>query len=577
MRKLIRAAGIAACVAPALAPASAVASVDVFPAAGSHLASPATQISLRGATPRALRSVSVRGSRSGSHSFVLKAHSDGQGASLLPRRPFRPGELVTVRAPGGVALTGAVGGAVKFRIARFAAMAHVPIPDPGGRTPGGQRVHSDHSLAPPRLIVRGRSGPPAPGLIFTGPHGGDGPSGPMITDDNGGLVWFKPLSDGQGAFDFRVQRYKGRPVLTWWQGSVFLPGEGTGEGVIYDSAYRFVAHVRAGNGYTTDLHEFELTPRGTALVVANQPVQWRGGPAIDGVVQEIDVATGLVEFEWHSLDHVDTADSFFRRPRRAPFDYIHVNAVQEQPDGTLLISGRNTSTVYDVDGHDGHVVWRLGGRHSDFKLGPGAGFVAQHDARRAADGTISIFDNGSPPVTKRAARGIVLALDTTAHTATLVRAFGHSPGLVSGSQGSVQPLDGGDYLVGWGSRAWITEYDAAGHVRLDAQFSPSTDNSYRAYRLPWSGRPAAAPRAAASTTGGETIVWASWNGATGVTGWRVLAGDVRGKLRRVAEVPTGGFETRIVIPGAPRFVRVQPVARSGHALSGSRTAQTKRL
>ena len=159
MRKLTRAAAIAACLTPVLAPASAAASVDVFPAAGSHLASPDTQISLRGATPRSLRAVTMRGSRTGGHSFVLKAHSDGHGASLLPRRPFRPGELVTVRARG-LALTGAVGGAVKFRIARFVAMARIPIPDPGGRTPGGRPVHSDHSLAPPRLVIRAQSGRP---------------------------------------------------------------------------------------------------------------------------------------------------------------------------------------------------------------------------------------------------------------------------------------------------------------------------------------------------------------------------------------------------------------------------------
>jgi len=575
MQKLIRAAAILAGLAPAAAPAGAAASVDVFPAAGSHLASPRTQISVRGAAPAALRSVTVNGSRSGSHRFVLEAHSDGRGASLLPRRPFKPGELVTVRAHG-VALTGSVGGAVKFRVARFAPMRHIPIPDPGGRTPGAQRVHSDHTLEPPRLVVRAQNGAPAPGLIFVGPHGGAGQGGPMITDGSGALVWFKPLPAGEGAFDFRVQRYRSQPVLTWWQGSVFLPGEGAGEDVIYDNAYRLVARVRAGNGYAADLHEFELTPRGTALLIANQPVQWRGGPAIDCVVQEIDVPTGLVRFEWHGLDHVDTPESFFPRPRGAPFDYIHVNAVQEQPDGTLLVSGRNTSTVYDVDGHDGHVVWRLGGRHSDFRLGPGAQFVAQHDARRASDGTISIFDNGSPPVTRRAASGIVLAIDTTARTAKLVRAFGHSPPLKSGSQGSVQPLDGGDYLLGWGSRAWITEYDAAGHVRLDAQFAPNTDNSYRAYRLPWRGRPAAPPRAAASTTGGQTIVWASWNGATGVAAWRVLAGDVAGRLRPVAVAARNGFETRIGIRGRPRFVRVQALARNGRALAGSASTRTKR-
>jgi hypothetical protein len=374
---------------------------------------------------------------------------------------------------------------------------------------------------------------------------------------------------GLAAFDFRSQRYLGRPVLSWWQGRVFFPGEGAGEGLIFDSAYRLVARVRAGNGYRADLHELELTPAGTALILAYQPVSWHGRPVLDGVVQEVDVRTGLVEFEWHSLDHVDTAESFAPREARVPYDYIHLNAVEPQPDGSLLVSGRNTSTVYDVDRASGQVRWRLGGKRSDFRMGPGAAFLSQHDARRAPDGIITIFDNGAPPVTARAARGIALSLDMAAKTATLVRAVGHTPSLRSGNSGSLQPLDDGGVFVDWGSHSWLSQFDAGGALVLDAQILPDADDSYRAYRLPWSARPAAPPLAVASSGRRGTAVWASWNGATGVASWRVLAGGDRGALRPAATVPPADFETQIGVHGGPRYVQVQALGPGGEVLGTS--------
>jgi Arylsulfotransferase (ASST) len=562
--------------AACLAPARAAASVDVFPVAGSRVASPRTQISLRGAAPAQLRGVTVTGSRSGRHALVLKADADGLGASLLPRRPFRPGDLVTVRAPG-LALTGAPSGVMHFRVARFAAVPRIYFPEAGGSQAGIQHLHSDPALRPPGLAIRRRAGAPSAEDLFLAPKGGPGPNGPMIVDGSGRLIWFQGLADGLSAFDFRAQQYLGRPVLTWWQGRVFYPGAGAGEGVILDSAYRPITRVRAGNGYSADLHELELTPVGTALLLAYQPVRWHGAVVIDGIVQEVDIRSGLVEFEWHSLDHVDTTESFAPRLRHMPYDYIHLNSVEREPDGSLLVSGRNTSTVYDVDRHSGRVLWRLGGKRGDFRMGPGTAFVSQHDARRSPDGTLTIFDNGAPPVTKRTARGIVLSLDMAAKTATLVRAMAHgAPPLRSGSQGSLQPLDDGGYLVYWGSHSWLSEYDPTGNLVLDGQLEPDADDSYRAYRLPWSATPAALPLAAASTRGGATTVWASWNGATGVAAWQVLAGDDRRALRPVATAARTGFETAIAVGGTPRYVRVRALGAAGRVLRTSRAVTPRR-
>ena len=159
-------------------------------------------------------------------------------------------------------------------------------------------------------------------------------------------------------------------MLTWCDGGVDY---------IVDSSYHVIATVHAGNGLDADGHEFALTPQGTALITIYHEVPYDlssvGGPkdgtVVDGIVQEIDVATGRVLFEWHSLDHVPLAESYAPVTRNDAYDYFHINAVNLDNDGNLLISGRHTWTVYKVDRHTGQILWRLGGKRSDFKLGAG--------------------------------------------------------------------------------------------------------------------------------------------------------------------------------------------------------------
>src|SRR5439155_8911468 len=232
--------------------------------------------------------------------------------------------------------------------------------------------------------------------------------GPMILDPGGAMVWFKRLPAHTSATNFQVQEYLGRPVLTWWQGNITVHGFGLGYGVIADSTYTEIARVGAGNGLRADLHEFQLTPRATALITAYDPqlcdVSSVGGPrsgaVTDGVLQEIDIGTGLVRFQWTSLDHAPLADSYELARKSTsewPFDFFHINSIDREEDGSLLVSARNTWATYDIDARSGRIVWQLGGKRSSFALQRGAGAAWQHDARRLADGAISIFDNGSAP------------------------------------------------------------------------------------------------------------------------------------------------------------------------------------
>jgi len=262
---------------------------------------------------------------------------------------------------------------------------------------GGQRTlptmhfQSRPDLGPPPVQVLKRTDAAAPGYIFIAPKHDAPARGPEILDSDGEPVWFDQVAPTDQATDFREQTYQGKPVLTWWEGPVASPILGTGYGhyVIMDSSYRVVARVEAGLGKDSgDLHEFKLTPQGTALITAYKTVSGSlapiGGPnkakIADSIIQEVDVATGKVLFTWHSLGHVGIDESYIpltgpgAPPPGGPYDYFHVNSVEKEPNGNYLISARNSSAVYEIDGKSGDVLWRLGGNKSDFEMGPGTTF-----------------------------------------------------------------------------------------------------------------------------------------------------------------------------------------------------------
>jgi hypothetical protein len=560
---------------PDISAALAGGRVTVSPAPQSRDASSQTQISLLGAPAGELTGLTVHGSRSGVHAGRLLAYSQGDGASFVPTKPFVEGELVGVRgAVNGVPFAWSFTIAVRDRAGAA-----------GGSSPRAPRpkdyqsFRSRPDLRPPTVTVTARSPAASPGDLFLAPYSGPGQYGPMILDEAGALVWFKPLPSGTRAADFRVQSYEGRPVLTWWQDPLVTGAVSNSGEVIANSSYQTIATLRAGNGYQPDLHEFQLTPRGAALITVYDGVDCdlgpvggrRDGAVADTLLQEIDVRTGLVRYEWHSLDHVALAESYASARHASmvkPFDYFHINSIDVQPNGDLLISARNTWAAYDVDARSGKVRWRLEGKRSSFALGPGTRTAWQHDARRQPDGTITFFDNGASPSVHPQSRAIALRLDSARMTATLVRAEDHSTPLVAGSQGNVQALTGGDWMVGWGEVPYFTEFGAAGQLLFDAHF-PSGYESYRAYRLPWTGHPGARPALAVGGSG--RTLYASWNGASELAAWRVIAGPTPAALSPAgASVPRTGFETAIAVPrGAGPYLAVQALDAAGAVIGAS--------
>jgi hypothetical protein len=565
----------------------AQAKLTISPQPGTPDASPQTQISVFGIARSKITSVAATGSVSGPHTGQLKPYSRNRGASFVPDQPFTQDEKVDAV----VSLRGRSPVRLSFTIAHFA--GKLPFLNPAGRQPDKmQSFVSRPDLTPPKITVR-KAAPKLTGGIFLAPlpsptvHPGSnntvtinpvGPGGPMIIDGKGQLVWFQQLEPPTVAANLRIQRFAGKRVLTWWQGGVTPFAFGDGEGVIADTSYRTLRTVKTGNGYPMDIHEFELTPEGDALVTIYSPimVQLPGTTPgklslmMDSIVQQVDIRTGLVVWEWHGYGNIPLGQSYATPQNSISYDAFHFNSIQQFTGDRVLVSARDTSALYLVDRPTGRIVWRLGGKASTFKLGRGARFWFQHDARMLSSTLVSLFDDeGGPPQKAASARGLVLKLDPKRKTARVARQYKRPGNTTPQSEGSVQTLPSGNVFVGWGSEPFFSEFTSQGKLVFDASL-PQDDGSYRILRYPWSATPKTKPDVAARRTGPSGVsVYASWNGATTVAKWQILAGSDASSLTPVATATRTGFETRIDVSGAATTFAARALDAKGKTLATS--------
>jgi hypothetical protein len=558
--------------------------VAISPLPGTEDASPNTQISFLGEPGTTVADVSVVGSRSGNHSGKLKRYSTGTGMSFIPNSPFQAGEQVAIHALVGVGSgTPQEPVTTVFTVAHQAAVSQEEFPNNPGNAHDVQHYASAPTLTPStvKLTTPAQAGA-SPGDLFLAPYQGEGSPGPMISEQDGALVWFHPLPAGDESTNFQVQQYEGKPVLTWWQGRILKVGFGQGEDEIYNSSYQPVTKVRAGNGYRADLHEILLTPQGTAWIDSFDPIHMNlrsvhgsaNGILTDSVVQEIDVKTGLVMWEWHALGHIPLHDSYNTVPSNTyPWDYIHVNSIAVGGDsnqsGDVLISARNSWELYDVNIKTGAFNWQLGGGHSNFKLEPGTKTYWQHDAEWQPGGLISVFDNGSTPPKEKQSRGVLLKPDYTNKTVSLVKAFTNpTKTLLAPAQGNLLKLAEGNWLMGYGNLPNFTEYNASGQVLLDGELGPNVQD-FRTYLSPWSGHPTTSPAIVAKRSGSSITVLTSWNGATEVASWQLLAGSSSSSLTVLATVPKSGFQTDATLTSSASYVESQALNANGSVIGSS--------
>ena len=450
-----------------------------------------------------------------------------------------------------------------------------------------QFFYSRPDLQPPRVTVVHRPSQSAgpgkdEGLLLLSPKAyvapGPGQPGLMILQADGRLRWFLPAAEPP--FNLQYQELNGKPVLTWWEGKV-TAGTGAGEGVIADLSFTVLTRLGEVDGLAPDLHEFVLTEQGTALMTAYQPVPADlssvGGPKkgflLGGVAMEVDVATKKLLHRWDSVDHVTVAESYQELPpgqgtEKTPFDYFHINSISLAPDGDLLISGRNTWTLYKVGRSSGEVIWRMNGKKSDFEMGAGSHFYWQHTSRYNGATGISLFDDGASPAEEPESRAVILAVDEGKMKATLERAFVHPARLLAPNQGSVQVLEDGGVLVGWGAQPYFSRFSADGELVLDARF-PTNVQSYRVFFAHLVGRPTDRPAVALEDdpVGGK-IVYVSWNGSTEVTTWEVLGGPA-GQLKSLALADWADFETAITVNSSGPHFQVIAMDRTGNKIGSS--------
>jgi hypothetical protein len=389
-------------------------------------------------------------------------------------------------------------------------------------------------------------------------------SGPMIFNPQGQLIWFDPLPNRGAAYDVNVQPYQGHTVLTFYGG---------GEDVILNHNYQTVAVVNAGNGYALGIHEFQITSQGTALITVNKKVPWdlssvggsKQGTLVDNAIQEIDIGTGQVLWQWDSDQHVNVGASYAGKPGKQAYDYFHINSIQQLPNGNLLISARHTWAIYEIEKQTGRILWTLGGKHSSFKMGPGTGFSWQHDARMHTGGTITLFDDGAGLYkSEPQSRGLNLRVNYKTHRVTLIHAYTHNPPLLTYSQGNVQLLADGNALIDFGSSSYLSEFDYSGRQLFSIHFAKPLQ-TYRAYRHPWWGQPTTPPAIATGAGSHGTWVWASWNGSTQVTSWRVLAGPSQdtNSMTQVGQFSKKDFETQMWVSSKKPYFAVEALSSQG--------------
>lgn len=406
----------------------------------------------------------------------------------------------------------------------------------------------------------------------------------MILDSRARPLWFMPTKNS--VYDFHQQRYKGKPVLVWVEGQQL---------VVADEHYRRIAVVRARPPWAIDIHDsYIIGPNVWVTVfriVSNQNLTRYGGrrhgDVLDEGVEEFRISTGQVIRTWDALNpggqpnvalsqsEVSAHSQTHLTPHGPSlWDPYHLNSVQALPNGDLLVSMRNTCAVYLIDPIRRQIIWTLGGKHSTFKPASGASFAWQHDARlvdpaQGGHGShveLTLFDDDNDGVgTQNPSEGMVLSLNTETDQATLVSAYRHNPPLSAPILGSMQLLANGNALVGWGGEPYFSEYSGSGQELLDVRW-PGANLSYRVLLTSdWVGTPSYPP------SGGvrDRTVYASWNGATRVARWDVLAGPRSSRLKEVASNRRSGFETAIKLARTYRAYEVRALSAAGKVLGTS--------
>lgn len=465
------------------------------------------------------------------------------------------------------------------------------------------RLHTDAPTVANKLAPGDFLAANFPNLAATHPASGAGTpmigqGGPLILNNKLQPVWFNPVATNVVSADLQQATYQGKPVLLWWQGVITNTGATrSGEVVVVDQHYRKIATLTAQSPWIISLHDAVISAGNIWVTVyRNVPDQnlaaYGGSPTgtvYDAGVQEYNLKTGTLMYTWDALNPGGTPNiPLFDSEQPAPgltapggaWDAYHVNSVQVLPGNEILVSMRNTWAAYLIDTTTSKIVWALGGKPSadSFTIPSDARFAWQHDVQLLSGNQVSVFNDdccklvgpGKFAGPDGPSQGMVLRLNMASHTVSLVAAYPHAPPRDAAFLGSMQVLPNGAALVGWGSLPYLSEYSKSGKLLLDAVW-PGPDQSYRAlYTGSWIGTPYYPPSGAVRKSHGNQTAYASWDGATQVAAWQVLAGPSAKRLRLVGTARTNGFETAIALKkGAYKVYEVRALNAKRHVIGVS--------
>ncbi|KAH8650081.1 ASST-domain-containing protein [Xylariales sp. PMI_506] len=425
----------------------------------------------------------------------------------------------------------------------------------------------------------------------------------LMYDADGHLVWTSAWP-GELPYNLLVQEYKGEKYLTFWAGNDAVGGHGAGHYYMLDKHYQLFKTIEGGNGLAADLHEFHITKEGTALMTLYEvvhrdlaPYGEGEGAVWDGIIQEVDIETGEVLFQWRAFDYFTLADTnrIGSKPiKTEAWDWYHINSVDKDKYGNYLVSARWLSLTY-INGTTGEVIWVMGGKRNMFKDlsgGMATSFYGQHDARWSENHEeITMFDNSIDDANadRAVTRGLRLRVDQKRMTVEVVAEYKPLHRIRAMSQGSLQTLPNGNVLVGYGNSAAWSEHAHQGQLLCQVNVSPEKHfgkgevQSYRVKKFDWEGYPLTPPDVALvsvvaditepDVSENNTSLYVSWNGATEVEEWALegSSGPLEtDKWTELDRVDRTGFETAIKLKlGYPKYLRAVGLDWEGNVLGTS--------
>ena len=327
---------------------------------------------------------------------------------------------------------------------------------------------------------------PDPGYIFLDNRTSGSNSYNVIFDNTGSPIWYLQTSDERR--DMKVQH---NGVLTMLARS---PNRFIG----LDTHYREIASYRAVNGYSTDEHELQVLEDGRYLLIGLRTntvdmTQYLPGANPNASVRETIIQEftpeGDLIFQWRAWDNFDVRDVHLDNPYGGSFRFPHMNAIDIDEDGHILLSSRHISEVTKINRDTGEIIWRLGGAHSDFTFVNDSlnGFSCLHAIRAVGNGRYTLFDNGNLH-SPRVSRAVEYELDLDAMTATLVWQFRETPDVYSHYMANAQRLPNGNTLINWaiGSLPKLTEVRPDRTKAFEMNWVDRYE-AYRVWRCPWQG------------------------------------------------------------------------------------------